>query len=142
MATTLASVTYPRATTRKPYLSRKSIEVIAKRITSAYKRLLSLQGQNHDMIQPELLVHDLLGLSIAYHTLSRNGKILGLTACGEADVQIYDDPRHPEFFHLDGRKLLIERDLVKEGSNKDRTCPTAPNSLLHRSPGRERGLLG
>ena len=61
-----------------PHLSRKSIEVIANRIIAAYKRLPSLQGQNPDMIQPEFLVHDLLGLTTEYHTLSRDGGILGL----------------------------------------------------------------
>lgn len=85
-----------------PRLSRKNIEAIASRIITAYKRLPSLRGQNHDMIQPELMAHDLLGLTVEYHTLSRDGGILGLTACGEMDVRIYDDPKHPELFHLVG----------------------------------------
>ena len=92
-----------------PHLSRKSIEAIANRITTAYKRLPSLQGQNPDMVQSELLVHDLLGLTTEYHALSRDGGILGLTVCGEADVRICDDPKHPELFHLDGKTLLIDR---------------------------------
>lgn len=103
-----------------PRLSRKNIEAIASRIITAYKRLPSLRGQNPDMIQPELMAHDLLGLTVEYHTLSRDGGILGLTACGEMDVRIYDDPKHPKLFHLDGRTLLIDSYLVKEGANKGR----------------------
>lgn len=114
-----------------PHLSRKSIDAIANRIIAAYKRLPSLQGQNPDMVQPELLVHDLLGLTTEYHMLSRNGEILGLTACGEMDVRIYDDPRHPELFHLDGRTLLIDRYLVKEGSNKGRYHFTLIHEACH-----------
>lgn len=112
-------------------LSRKSIEAIADRVTTAYKRLPSLQGQIPNMIQPELLVHDLLGLTIAYHALSRDGGILGLTVCGEMDVRIYDDPRHPELFHLDGRTLLIDSYLVKEGANKGRYHFTLTHEACH-----------
>lgn len=114
-----------------PRLSRKSIEVIAKRIVTAYKKLLSLQGQQPNMVQPEILAHDLLGLTIEYHTLSRNGGILGMTACGEVDIRIYDDPKHPEFFHLDGRTLLIDSDLVKEGANKGRYHFTLTHETCH-----------
>lgn len=114
-----------------PHLSKKSIETIAGRITAAYKRLPTLQGQNPDKVQPELLAHDLLGLTTEYHTLSRNGGILGLTACGEMDVQIYDNPRCPEFFHLDGKTLLIDSYLVKEGSNKGRYHFTLTHEACH-----------
>ena len=114
-----------------PRLSRKSIEAIANRVTTAYKRLPSLQGQPLDMIQPELLTHDLLGLTIEYHTLSRDGGILGLTACDEMDVRIYDDPKHPELFHLDGRTLLIDSYLVKEGANEGRYHFTLTHEACH-----------
>ena len=114
-----------------PRLSRKNIEAIASRIITAYKRLPSLQGQNPDMVQPELLVHDLLGLTIEYHTLSRDGGILGLTVCGEMDVRIYDDPKHPELFHLDGRTLLIDSYLVKEDANKGRYHFTLIHEACH-----------
>lgn len=83
------------------------------------------------MIQPELLAHDLLGLTTEYHSLSKNGDILGLTACGEVNVQIYDDPDHPEFFRLDGKTLLIDRNLVKEGANKGRYHFTLAHEACH-----------
>ena len=114
-----------------PRLSRKSIESIANRIIAAYKRLPPLQDSTPNMIQPELLVHDLLGLTTEYHALSKNGGILGLTACGEVDVRIYDDPRHPAFFHLDGKTLLIDRDLITEGSNQGRYHFTLIHEACH-----------
>ena len=114
-----------------PHLSRKNIEAIANRITAAYKRLPSLQGQVPNMIQPELLTHDLLGLTIEYHTLSRDGGILGLTACSDVDVRIYDDPKYPASFHLDGRTLLIDRYLVKKGANKGRYHFTLTHEACH-----------
>lgn len=112
-------------------LSRKNIEAIAKRVIAAYKKLPSLQGQQPDKILPELLAHDLLGLTTEFHTLSRNGGILGLTACGEVDVQIYDDPKHPEFFHLDGKTLLIDLVLVKEGASIGRYHFTLTHEACH-----------
>ena len=109
----------------------KNIEAISKRIVAAYKKLPSLQGQQINKILPELLVHDLLGLATEFHTLSRNGRILGLTACGEVDVQIFDDPKHPEFFHLDGKTLLIDYELVQKGANRDRYHFTLTHETCH-----------
>lgn len=114
-----------------PRLSRKDIEAIARRLISAYKRLPPLRDQQVDMIQPELLVHDLLGLNTEYHALSMDGGTLGLTACGEVDVQIYDDPKRLELFHLDGRTLLIDRELIQEGANKGRYHFTLTHEACH-----------
>ena len=114
-----------------PRLSRKSIKAIAIQIIAAYKRLPSLQDNNPDMVQPELLAHELLGLTVEYHALSRNGGILGLTACGEMDVQIYDDLKHPKYFHLDGKTLLIDSYLVKEDANKGRYHFTLTHEACH-----------
>ena len=80
-----------------PHLSVGEIENIARRVITAYKRLPVLAGQQVSVVQPELLIKDLLGLSVEYHVLSTNGRILGLTACGKVGVPIYDDPCHPEY---------------------------------------------
>lgn len=102
------------------YLSRDKIEAISRRIIRAYRKLPVLRGKMVNTVQPELLVHDLLGLSVEYHTLSPNGTILGLTACGEVGVPIYDDPCHPEYFFLDGRTLLVDSSLIAERANQGR----------------------
>lgn len=66
-----------------------------------------------------------------HHALSRNGGILGLTACGEVDIQIFDDPRHPSYVHLDGKTLLIDQALIKEGANKGRYHFTLTHEACH-----------
>ena len=86
-----------------PYLSRQDIEIIAQRVVSAYKRLPSHNGREVNMVQPNLLVCSLLGLSVDHHTLSRSGAILGLTSCGPVSVPIFDDPTVPKYYDLDGR---------------------------------------
>ena len=103
-----------------PYLSVREIESIAHRVITAYRKLPSLAGQQASMVQPELLVKDLLGLSVEYHVLSTNGRILGLTACGKVGVPIYDDPCHPEYYFLDGRTLLVDSSLIAERANQGR----------------------
>lgn len=103
-----------------PHLSVGEIENIARRVITAYKRLPVLAGQQVSVVQPELLIKDLLGLSVEYHVLSTNGRILGLTACGKVGVPIYDDPCHPEYYFLDGRTLLVDSSLIAERANQGR----------------------
>lgn len=102
------------------YLSRNDIERIAQRVIAAYQRLPAVRKGPDGVVSPALLIHDLLGLSVEYHTLSPNGSILGLTACGEVWVTVYDNPAHPEYCPLDGKTLLIDKHLTEEGANQGR----------------------
>lgn len=114
-----------------PYLSRQDIESIAQRVIAAYRRLPIFQERPPNMVCPETLVHDLLGLSIEYHTLSRNRSILGLTCCGPVGVPIFDDPERPEYFFLDGKTLLIDKRLIGEDTNKGRYHFTLIHEACH-----------
>lgn len=114
-----------------PYLSTKEIETIALRIINAYRKLPALEGQQITMVQPELLVQELLGLSIQYHALSLDGRILGLTSYGEIGVPIYDNPEHPEYCYLNGRTVLIDQNLVQENANKGRYHFTLIHEACH-----------
>lgn len=114
-----------------PYLSIENIDSIARRVVAAYTNLPSLTEKPVRRIQPELLVQDLLGLSVQYHVLSRTGGILGLTSCGEVGVPIYDHPEAPEYFFLNGKSLLIDQSLIKEGANKGRYHFTLVHEACH-----------
>lgn len=83
------------------------------------------------MIQPDLLVCGMLGLSVDHHTLSRNGKILGLTSCGMVDVRIFDNPEIQEYYHLDGKTVLIDSRLQAENTNKGRYNFTLTHEGCH-----------
>lgn len=113
------------------YLSRYDIEMIAKRVITAYKKLPSLCGQQIKMVQPELLICDLLGLSIDYHILSKNGDILGLTACSTTSVRIFDNPDSPEYCYLDGRTVLIDKRLLSDRANIGRRHFTQVHEACH-----------
>lgn len=114
-----------------PYLTRSDIEAIAKRVVTAYRKLPSAQGAESNVISPKLLIEDLLGLATRYHTLSRDGVILGLTSCGDVGVPIYDDPQHPEYFFLDGKTLLIDKSLIAKDANKGRYHFTLVHEACH-----------
>ena len=112
-------------------LSRADIERIAGRIVTAYLKLPAVQEEPDGMIQPEILIRELLGLSVEYRTLSRNGSILGLTSCGEVLVTVYDDSGHPEYFPLDGKTLLIDSGLAAGGANEGRRHFTLIHEACH-----------
>ena len=113
------------------YLSRVDIEGIAQRVVGAYRKLPAARKEPDGVVRPMLLIHDLLGLSVEYHTLSLNGSVLGLTACGEVWVMVYDNPAHPEYCHLDGKTLLVDKYLAEEGANQGRYHFTLAHEACH-----------
>lgn len=113
------------------YLSRYEIEKIARRIITAYKNLPSVKGRQVNRVCPEVLAKDLLGLSIEHHVLSPNGAILGLTTCGEVGVPVFDHPGQLEYLFLDGKTLLIDKQLTAMGANKGRYHFTLVHEACH-----------
>ena len=113
------------------YLTKSDIEQIAQQVVSAYQKLPEAQEGPDNVIRPAILIRALLGLSIGYHTLSLNGSILGLTSCGEVWVTVYDNPGRPEYCHLDGRTLLIDKGLTVEGANIGRRHFTLVHEACH-----------
>ena len=101
-------------------LSRKDIEGIAARVIAAYKNMPVNEGKVLNKVDPELLVHGLLGLNIEYKHLSLDGSILGLTSFGDLGIQVYDDDEDDIYF-LDSQTVLIERDL-RENAEKHGRC--------------------
>lgn len=101
-------------------LSRKDIEDISIRVFSAYKQLPSVKERPLHRVEPELLVKDLLNLYIDYEHLSLDGMTLGLTAFEEVGVEVYDVSDTPFMYILDGKTILIERDLKECLSLKGR----------------------
>lgn len=114
-----------------PYLSANDIESIARRLITAYRKLPTVAAHPDNRVQPELLVQDLLGLSVQYHVLTPDGRILGLTAGGGIGVPVYDDPEHPEYCFLDGKTLLIDKRLTGEDANVGRYYFTLLHEACH-----------
>lgn len=113
------------------YLTRNDIEQIAQRAVSAYQRLPGWEGEEQFRVDPEVFAGDLMGLSMAYHRLSPDGSILGATCCGCTILPIFDTPSSHDFFPLDGRTVLIERELIEEGANQGRYHFTLMHEAAH-----------
>lgn len=109
------------------HLSRNDIEAIAERIISAYRELPDLKNRQIYRIEPELLLTKVLGLKIDYQHLSVDGAILGMTSFKEIGVEIVDEADAETFYILDGKTVLVEKDLQQNASQKGRCNFT----LLH-----------
>ena len=91
------------------YLSRRDLEAIAARVVRAYWRIPNAQNEPSRIV-PEVLLTEMLGLTIDYRHLSKNRQMLGMTCFSETGVEVFDSPLE-DFFFLDGKSVLIEEDL-------------------------------
>ena len=95
------------------YLSYAQLDTIAGRVVRAYRKLPEVQaaGAVHS-VDPQLLLTKLLGLSVAFRHISRDGETLGMTSYEELEIEIFD--KEEEFFSFDGKTVLIEKNLLSE----------------------------
>lgn len=96
------------------HLSRLDIEAIADKYVQAYMALPDVRNTQVYRIDPELLLEKVLGLNVEYQHLSYDGSILGLTSFSEMGVQVFEDDDNDAFFFLDGKTVLVEKDLSRE----------------------------
>lgn len=113
------------------YLSRNDLEKIATRVFNDYKRLPRFAGQQVDHVDPKILACGLCGLSIDHFHLSKDRQTLGMTAFKEIGVEVYDDSGQPCFYYLDGRTLLIEKDLNDNPAQYGRYHFTVAHETAH-----------
>lgn len=94
------------------YLSYAQLDTIAGRVVCAYRKLPEVQaaGAVHS-VDPQLLLTKLLGLSVAFRHISRDGETLGMTTYEELEIEIFD--KEAECF-FDGKTVLIEKELLSE----------------------------
>lgn len=113
------------------YLSRNDLERIATRVFNDYKNLPRFTDQQVDHVDPEILACELCGLYIDHFHLSKDGLTLGMTAFKEVGVEVYDDSGQPFFYYLDGRTLLIEKDLKDDPAQCGRYHFTTAHETAH-----------
>ena len=114
------------------YLSYAQLDTIAGRVVRAYRKLPDVQAVRvvHS-VDPQLLLTKLLGLSVAFRHISRDGETLGLTAYGEVGIEICD--RDEEFFFFDGKTVLIEKNLLSENQTGRRNFTIMHEGKLQES---------
>ena len=117
-------------------LSRADLEAIGERVIRAYATLPGVAGQALERVDIDHLCHDLLGLQIDYRHLSRDGVKLGLTSFCKIGVEVFPEDGETEysedqFYMLDGKTLLIESELAREGANVGRRNYTVSHESCH-----------
>ena len=110
-------------------LSRSDLEAISLRVLRAYWRLPEAQEMPW-YVDPDVLLKSLLGLKIDYRTLSEDGLTLGITSFAEVRVEL-PDCAPGELYCLDGKTVLIEKELQREGSNFGRRNFTLTHEASH-----------
>lgn len=116
------------------YLSRNDLETIGGRVIAAYKKLPAISGQAPERVDIDYLCQELLGLRVDYARLSLNGEKIGLTSSCEVGVEIFpEDPscEEEQYYMLDGKTILIESELMKEGANIGRRNYTVSHESCH-----------
>lgn len=114
------------------YLSRRDIESIGERVFRAYTKLPDLIGTTIYKILPDKLITDVLGLNLEYHHLSLDGSVLGLTTPFSAvEYKVFDYADEESYCVLDGKTILIERDLNTDISQVGRCNFTKSHEAGH-----------
>ena len=114
------------------YLSRKDMEIIGNRVIRAYMRLPDFVGKTIYRITPDVLIRDVLGLNLEYHHLSLDGSVLGLTtAYSDVAYKVFDCADEESYCKLDGKTILIEKDLNDDVSKIGRCNFTKSHEAGH-----------
>ena len=101
---------------------QSNLEAIGARVIRAYAALPGVAGQALERVDIDYLCHSLLGLQIDYRHLSKDGVKLGLTSFCQIGVEVLPeegeaDYGEDQFYMLDGKTLLIESELARDGAN-------------------------
>lgn len=119
------------------YLSDLEIENIARDVFDAYRELPEISDPGRMLrVDPLLLCRGVLFLKFRFERLSDDGSLLGLTAYEPCFAKVYDDAGSPMLFALDGRTLLIEKELDKQRSLRGRRNFTVMHEAAHLLLGR------
>ena len=97
-----------------PYLDNNALETVSVRVLRAYWKL-PMAKETPWYVDPDLLLSELLGLSIQFRHLSNDGLTLGMTSYAPVDIAL-PDCALGEVVCLDGKTVLIEKDLDKPDS--------------------------
>lgn len=93
------------------YLSRDDIEKIADSVIHRYKTAYVPEKHLCYSVNPTDLAA-LLGYTIVYVNITKDGSILGQTSSGQIWTSILDESMNEMMFFLDGKTILIDKRLL------------------------------
>ena len=112
------------------YLSRQQIEQIADGIICQYRDAVVPDKHLCYNVDPTELA-SLLGYTVDYQYLTRDGSVLGKTASGKIWITVFNPDKSEVLYELDDRTLLIEKRLLLSPRNTGRRNFTIAHELAH-----------
>ena len=113
-----------------PCLSREQLEQIADGVIHQYKAALVPEKHLCYNVDPTELA-SLLGYTVDYQYLTKDGSVLGKTASGKMWITVYDSDKTEILYELDDRTILIEKRLLFSPRNVGRKNFTIAHELAH-----------
>ena len=113
-----------------PCLSREQLEQIADGVIHQYKAALVPEKHLCYNVDPTELA-SLLGCTVDYQYLTKDGSVLGKTASGKMWITVYDSDKTEILYELDDRTILIEKRLLFSPRNVGRKNFTIAHELAH-----------
>jgi hypothetical protein len=111
-------------------LSREDIEKIAECIICQYKAQYLPERRMCYMVDATELA-EMLGYTIEYVHITRDGSILGQTSSGLIWTEIFDDNMNKVFFELDGSTILVDKRLLSNPKIAGRKNFTIAHEIAH-----------
>lgn len=111
-------------------LSREDIEKIAEGVICQYKAQYLPERRMCYMVDASELA-EMLGFTIEYVHITRDGSILGQTSSGPIWTEIFDDNMEKVFFELDGSTILVDKRLLNNPKIVGRKNFTIAHEIAH-----------
>jgi len=111
-------------------LSYKDIEEIAEQVFALYKQLPEIKDKTIYRVEPELLLEKLLGLKTKYFHMTLDASVLGLTSYEYIDL-FFDNGQEDNHCTLDGKTVLVEKDLIDDERQEGRRNFTIMHEGAH-----------
>ena len=112
------------------YLSKEDIERIAEGVICQYKAHYLPERRMCYMVDATELA-EMLGFTIEYVYITRDGSILGQTSSGRIWTEIFDNNMNKFFFELDGSTILVEKRLLNSPKFAGRKNFTIAHEIAH-----------
>ena len=99
--------------------TKRQLEDLAHSFVERYYAVQKKRGiRKVEKIEPRIMLNDVLGLDIQYHTLSLDGSIIGYTIGSQIEMEVFDTGS-PVSVPLDGNTVFIESKLHRMNKGRE-----------------------
>ena len=99
--------------------TKRQLEDLAHSFVERYYAVQKKRGiRKVEKIEPRIMLLDVLGLDIQYHTLSLDGSIIGYTIGSQIEMEVFDTGS-PVSVPLDGNTVFIESKLRRMNKGRE-----------------------